>query len=97
MTITTSPTSRFQAGRLLLTEGVHTLAQEGRLHPVPYLHRHLRGDWGDLSHQDRLVNEQALQFGGRLFSSYQIDPDLTLWIITEWHRRATTLLLPSEY
>jgi hypothetical protein len=33
----------------------------------------------------------------RLFSSYQITPDLKLWIITEWDRSVTTLLLPSEY
>jgi len=24
-------------------------------------------------------------------------PDLKLWIITEWDRSVTTLLLPSEY
>jgi hypothetical protein len=33
----------------------------------------------------------------RLFSSYQITPDLKLWIITEWDHSVTTLLLPSEY
>ena len=34
---------------------------------------------------------------GRLFSSYQVAPSLQLWIITEWDRSVTTLLLPSEY
>jgi len=33
----------------------------------------------------------------RLLSSYQIAPDLTLWIITEWDRSVTTLLVPSDY
>ena len=40
----------------------------------------------------------ALRSGeDRLFSSYQVTPDLKLWIITEWDRSVTTLLLPSEY
>ena len=30
-------------------------------------------------------------------SAYEINPQLTLWVITEWDRSATTLLLPSEY
>jgi len=38
-----------------------------------------------------------LKSGDRLFSSYQVTPDLKLWIITEWDRSVTTLLLPSEY
>ena len=40
----------------------------------------------------------ALKSGeDRLFSSYQVTRDLKLWIITEWDRSVTTLLLPSEY
>jgi hypothetical protein len=34
---------------------------------------------------------------GPPFSSYQVAPGLRLWIITEWDRSVTTLLLPSEY
>ena len=43
-------------------------------------------------------NDAALKSGeDRLFSSYQVTRDLKLWIITEWDRSVTTLLLPSEY
>jgi len=80
-----------------MTAGVNDLVQRGALNPAPYLQRHLNGDWGDLCDEDRRSNDAALKNGDRLFSSYRITPDLKLWIITEWDRSITTLLLPSEY
>ena len=78
--------------------GVDDLVRQGRLNPAPFLRRHLHGDWGDLSDGDRQLNDAALKSGeDRLFSSYQVTPNLKLWIITEWDRSVTTLLLPSEY
>lgn len=90
--------SRFPTGHLVLTAGVAELVQQGRLNPHAYLRRHIRGDWGDLDNSDRRQNDAALKSGeGRLFSSYQVTPDLALWIITERDRSVTTLMLPSEY
>ena len=90
--------ARFSPGQVVMTTGVDGLVRQGRLNPTPYLHRHLRGDWGDLSEHDRRLNDAALKSGeDRLFSSYQVTRDLKLWIITEWDRSVTTLLLPSEY
>ncbi|MGL6077186.1 hypothetical protein [Methyloversatilis discipulorum] len=88
---------RFRAGQLVMTAGVNDLVQRGALNPAPYLQRHLNGDWGDLCDEDRRSNDAALKNGDRLFSSYRITPDLKLWIITEWDRSVTTLLLPDEY
>ncbi|CAJ0723232.1 hypothetical protein [Ralstonia pickettii] len=90
--------ARFAPGHLVMTCGIDALVQQGRLNPAPYLCRHLNGDWGDLDDSDRRQNDAALRSGeDRLFSSYQVAPDLKLWIITEWDRSVTTLLLPSEY
>ncbi|MBN9421850.1 MAG: hypothetical protein BGO63_10395 [Candidatus Accumulibacter sp. 66-26] len=90
--------ARFPSGQILMTVGIDELVRRGRINPTPYLLRHLAGDWGDLSDHDRQLNDAALKSGAdRLFSSYQITPDLKLWIITEWDRSVTTLLLPSEY
>jgi hypothetical protein len=61
------------------------------------LSRHERGDWGTLDPEDVEANEQALLKGGRLFSSYRSIQDVKFWIITEWHRRITTVLLPEDY
>ncbi len=90
--------ARFSPGQVVMTIGVDELVRQGRLNPAPYLRRHLHGDWGDLCDDDRQLNDAALKSGeDRLFSSYQVTPGLKLWIITEWDRSVTTLLLPSEY
>lgn len=83
----------FPAGDIVMTQGVSALIQRGELNPSPYLQR----DWGDLCDEDRCTNDDALKQGDRLFSSYRVTPALTIWIITEWNRSVTTLLLPSEY
>lgn len=88
----------FSPGQVVMTIGINELVQQGRLNPTSYLRRHLDGDWGGLDDSDRRQNDAALKSGeDRLFSSYQVTPDLKLWIITEWDRSVTTLLLPSEY
>ena len=90
--------ARFSPGQVVMTAGVDERVRQGRFDPVPYLRRHLHGDWGDLCDGDWQLNDAALTSGeDRLFSSYQVTPDLKLWIITEWDRSVTTLLLPSEY
>lgn len=86
----------FPRGKLVMTCGISKLIEQGLLDPLPYIHRHLNGDWGDLSEDARCANDAALKHGDRLFSSYQINSQLELWIITEWDRSVTTLLLPSE-
>lgn len=98
MALLRSSRPRFPIGRLMFTGGIHQLMLHGQLNPLPYLYRHAQGDWGDLSDSDRRRNDAALKSGeSRLFSSYTVTPQLTLWIITEWDRSVTTLLLPSEY
>lgn len=87
----------FQAGLLLMTPGVQKLVHDGTINLAHYLSRHLTGDWGDLDESDRRANIAALRDGDRLFSSYQVSPDVKLWIITEADRQATTALLPEEY
>lgn len=87
----------FPLGRLLITPGAQTaLAQAGRS-PSDFVRRHHCGDFGDLDEEDLAANRAALHYGTRLLSSYVIDEDCTLWIITEADRSATTLLLPEEY
>jgi len=65
--------------------------------PCDYLARHESCDWGDLCEEDKQANDRAMCDGGRLLSAYTVDDDLKLWIITEWDRSVTTILLPEEY
>lgn len=88
---------RFALGQLVMTPGVDVTLQRARQLPLEFLLRHKFGDWGNLPPEDLQENEHALREGSRLFSSYLTRTEEKLWIITEWDRSATTLLLPEEY
>ena len=61
------------------------------------LQRHVRGDWGNVGSDDWESNDIALSEGERLLSVYQSAAQEVYWIITEWDRKLTTILLPSDY
>ncbi len=67
-----------------------------------FLQRHVTGDYGDLSDEDRNLNEQAVISGDRILSAYRLATGVKIWIITEaigddGQRASTCLLLPSCY
>jgi len=48
--------------------------------------------------EDGAANDRALKDGERLISAYALPrTGKKVWVITEWGRSATTVLLPSEY
>lgn len=87
--------TRFPLGQLFATPGV--LAEVSSEDISSALARHAMGDWGDLGKEDIDENNRALNEGSRLFSSYRSSTRVKFWIITEWDRSVTTVLLPSEY
>ena len=86
---------RFPLGQIVATP--NALNSVSNLEILSALRRHVRGDWGNLDAEDLQSNERALQFGGRLFSSYLAGQNVKFWIITEADRSATTILLPEDY
>ena len=85
---------RFPVGMTYATPGA--LALDVDL--MKYMRRHHCGDWGDeLCAEDKAANEQALKDGSRLLSCYRTPAGDRLYIITEWGRSMTTIMLPSEY
>jgi hypothetical protein len=88
---------KFDLGQTLATPGaVEAMARADHIAPE-FLLRHKHGDWGELCAEDRRENERALRQGSRLLSAYRTRDDAKLWVITEWDRSATTMLLPEEY
>ena len=87
----------FPAGQIVATPSALALLEQSNRSPLEFLSRHLRGDWGDLCHEDKTENELSLKYGLRLLSSYPVTETEKLWIITEADRSVTTLLLPEEY
>ena len=88
---------RFSPGRIFVTPGVLSALQGTDVSIADLLLRHLRGDWGDISEEDRNQNELSVTTGLRLLSSYPLPDGKKVWVITEWDRSVTTFLLPDEY
>jgi len=87
----------FPLGQVVATLGALALLEEHQMDSFTFLNRHIHGDWGDaLPFEDVEANNAALIQGERLLSSYWLGK-AKLWIISEWDRSVTTILLPSEY
>jgi hypothetical protein len=87
--------SRLRMGELVVTRrAMETLTSNDI---VRSLTRHLSGDWGELDEHDWIVNEDAMEFGGRVMSRYSSENGTVFWIATECDRSATTIFLPEEY
>ena len=87
----------FPLGQVVATPGVLRALQEAEQPPGEFLVRHVTGDWGDLDPEDVQANAHALREGLRLLSVYHTSTGMRLYVITEWDRSVTTLLLPDEY
>ncbi len=88
---------KFELGQMVMTPGADLAMRAAQQVPPEFMLRHKHGDWGELCAEDRHENERALRVGSRLLSAYRTRTEEKLWVITEWDRSATTLLLPEEY
>ena len=84
-------------GQVVATPGALSALTEAGIHPFTLLSRHRRGDWGDLDSEDKHLNDISVDGEGRVLSAYTLTTGERIWIITEWDRSVSTLLLPSEY
>ena len=88
-------TQKIELGQILITPGAR---DDLNLRDVASsLVRHAGGDFGEVSEEDKALNEEAAEIGGRILSAYHDRNGIKFWIITEWDRSATTILLPDEY
>ncbi len=89
--------SRFPLGNIAITPGALEALATANQSASMFLARHASGDWGDLGEDDRQENEEAIEAGVRILSSYRTYSDEKIWVITEADRSLTTILLPEEY
>lgn len=85
---------KFNLGQTVVTRNAHD-----KIDPIAIynsLLSHSCGDWGTVCHDDWKTNDEALELGNRILSSYEDDGQV-FWIITEWDRSVTTVLLPDDY
>ena len=93
---------KFSLGEILATPGALEALEASGQNVQFFLSRHIRGDWGEVCRDDKMLNDQALVDGSRLLSAYRTLKGERLWIITEatddqGHRLASTVLRPEEY
>ena len=87
----------FPLGRLVATSAaLQALAGAGRT-AAEFIGRHVRGDWSEMGAEDAGANTVAVFEGSRILSSFALDDEQRVWVITEADRSLTTVLLPSDY
>ena len=91
------PKPLFRLGQIVGTPGALDALIVAQQEPVNLLLRHVTGDWGDLDYEDKKENELSVKEGFRILSSYALETGVKVWVITEWDRSVTTILLPEEY
>ena len=87
----------FSLGQVVATPGALAALEEAGQSPSEFLTRHVHGDWGEVDEHDQQANDDAVQDGSRLLSSYVLTTNTKIWIITEADRSSTCYLLPEEY
>jgi hypothetical protein len=87
--------SLFRLGQTVITR--NALDQLNPEDVQAALRRHAAGDWGECCPEDARSNQSALGEGDRLMSVYRDRAGERFWIITEWDRSVTTILLPEDY
>ncbi|MGR2682586.1 hypothetical protein [Chromobacterium haemolyticum] len=91
------PRLRLALGHLVATPAAIHALQAADVSIFALVKRHASGDWGDVSDEDRQHNDLAAMAGERVLSSYSLPNGQTVWLITEWDRLSTTVLLPEDY
>lgn len=87
----------FQLGQVVATPNALAVLAGHGVDPATLLDRHVKGDWGVLPPEDAKANNTALRHGELLLSSYPLADGVKVWIITEWDRSVTTILMPDDY
>ncbi len=99
----TEDKAKFKLGKTVITPGALETLEKANQLPDIFLHKHQLGEWGDICGEDADLNNEAIANEGipdkqmRVMSVYKTDKNETIWVITEWDRSVTTLLLPCEY
>ena len=102
---------KFVSRRIVATPGAIALLNERTVDMPLLIQHHLFGDWGDSDSDEIELNEFAVANDLRVWSTYRIcdwhtqlgmsaedRAELpTVWILTEFDRCLTTVILPSEY
>ncbi|MGE0682966.1 MAG: hypothetical protein AB7P69_18940 [Candidatus Binatia bacterium] len=74
--------AKFPLGRIVATPGALEALERAGQGPWRLLARHQKGDWGELSEEDKQENELSVEKGFRILSAYTLRTGVKLWIIS---------------
>ena len=66
---------RFPLGQTVATPGALEAFARTSETPLPFLARHVNGDWGELDDEDKAENEFSVEHGFRILSAYRLADD----------------------
>jgi hypothetical protein len=89
--------ARFALGTVRATAGALDALRAGATEPFTLVSRHARGDWGDISEEQKARNDQGLKHALRFLSQYRLSTGTEVWILTEINHTLTLLLTEEEY
>jgi hypothetical protein len=75
-------------GNIVATPGALAVLRETKVDPLSLIMRHVRNDWGNLTAEDKRLNDEAIKDGGRILSTYILPDGEKVWVITEAQSRA---------
>jgi hypothetical protein len=91
----------FELGQVLITQGIKEILDKNPILQITldiHLESYQACSWGITNKDDRALNDKAvISNNDRIMAVYMLDDDIKIWIITEWDRSVTTVLLPDEY
>jgi len=90
----------FELGQVLTTRAITDKVRESKEFAEfvrESVRQHANCNWGDLDEGVAAQNEQALDYGGRLISTWEHMELPKIWIVTRPDRSATVVHFPGEH
>ncbi|RFU47355.1 hypothetical protein [Paraburkholderia sp. DHOC27] len=81
----------FHPGKLLVSHAALATLRTNGVPVISVVLRHIAGDWGVVSEDDKRQNDVSISTGLRLISIYRLPDQTRIMVITEWDRSNTTL------
>ena len=86
----------FELGKLVVTPAAAQVLENSGCSAEELLRRHADGDWGEVSEQEREVNERALDEQFNLVSNYRMTDDQFITVFTKADRSMTMIHLRPQ-
>jgi hypothetical protein len=81
----------FHPGKLLVAPAAIEALRSNSVPVVSVVLRHIAGDWGVVSEDDKRQNDVSIAIGLRLISIYRLPDQTRILVTTEWNRAHTTI------